>query len=283
VSTVVGRSIRRVVATRRRSRAGGVMTLTGHLSEFRRRVTIAIVGVLVGAVVGFAITDSLIEILTAPIRDIAQTSGDTSVALSYFSVTAAFDLRMRIAILAGFLLSAPVWIWQAWAFVTPGLTRKEVRYTVGFTAVAGALFLGGCAAGLAVVPHVIELMSSFVPEGGAQFYDSSYYYDFVLKLIVVTGIAFLFPIFLVALNFAGVLSGVGILRGWRFAIVAAATFAALATPAADLVSMAMLSGILIVLYMLAAVVALVADRRRNRSASLPATERRGDSAIQGAH
>jgi sec-independent protein translocase protein TatC len=241
------------------------MSLAQHLLELRRRLVIAILGLVVGMVVAFVITDPVIHLITEPIRQIAEESGDADkVALMFTTVTSGFDLRLRIAFAIGLLLSAPIWLWQIWAFIMPGLTRKEVRYTIGFLAAAIPLFFAGCYVGLLVMPHIVELMSTFIPEGGSAFYDASYYYDFVFKLLIIVGISFVAPVFLVALNLAGIVSGRDILKGWRVAVLIAAVFAALATPAADLVSMFLLMGILVLLFFAAAGVSFLFDRRRRK-------------------
>jgi len=238
------------------------MTLGQHLIELRRRLMIGGIGLVVGMVIAAIITDPVINLLTEPIRVIAEQRGDDFTRLNFDTITSGFDLRVRIAFAIGLLLSAPIWLWQIWAFVVPGLTRKEVRYTVGFLAAAIPLFFAGMALGWLVMPHVIEVMARLVPEQGSLFYKYDYYYDFVFKLLLVVGIAFVLPVFLVALNVAGVMSGRAILRGWRVAVLVAAGFGAVATPAADVVSMLMLAGILVLLYFAAAGVSLLFDRRR---------------------
>jgi sec-independent protein translocase protein TatC len=252
-----------------RSRA---LPLMAHLAELRRRLVIAAVAVVVGMVIAFLTTDWLIGLLNEPIRTVAASegraiSGSALTALNFDTVTSGFDLRMRIAFAIGLLVSAPVWLWQIWAFVMPGLTRREIRYTWGFLGAAIPLFFGGCAIGCLIIPHVISLMSNFVPDSSALLFKYDTYYDFVFKFFIVLGCAFVLPVFLVALNFAGVVSGKAILRGWRMAVVAAAVFAALATPAADVTSMLMLAGILVLLYIAAALVSLLVDRRRRRRAN----------------
>lgn len=239
------------------------MSLGQHLVELRKRLMIAAIALVVGMVVAFVITDPIIAWITQPIEDIAARRGDDDLtALTFGTVTSAFDLRMRIAFSIGIFLSAPVWLWQIWAFIMPGLTRKEIRYTIGFVAAAVPLFFGGCYLGVVVVPHVIELMWQFTPEGAANLYQAAEYYDFVFKLMIVIGISFVLPVFLVALNVAGVMSGKAILKGWRVAILIATVFAALATPAADVVSMLMLAGILTVLFFAAAGLSMLFDRRK---------------------
>ncbi|SDH29406.1 twin-arginine translocase subunit TatC [Microbacterium pygmaeum] len=239
------------------------MSLGQHLVELRKRLIWAALALIVGMVVAFFITDWVIWLITGPIRQIAEAEGDAAkVELMFSTVTGAFDLRLRMSFAIGLMISAPVWLWQIWAFVMPGLTRKEIRYTVGFVAAAVPLFFAGCYVGLLVMPHVIEIMNSFVPDGGASFFDASYYYDFVFKLLIVVGVSFVLPVFLVALNLAGVMSGKAILKGWRVAVIVAVVFSALATPAADIVSMLMLAGMLIVLFFAAAGLSLLFDRRR---------------------
>jgi sec-independent protein translocase protein TatC len=169
---------------------------------------------------------------------------------------------MRIALSIGFIISAPVWMWQVWAFIMPGLTRKEVRYTVWFLGVAIPLFFGGGVVAIYVAPHIIEVMTTFVPEGGVNYFDAGQYFDFIFKLVLVLGVSFVLPLVLVALNLAGVMSGRGILRGWRIAVLIATLFAAIATPGADIFSMLLLAGIMVVLYFAAALVSLLFDRRR---------------------
>ncbi len=240
------------------------MSLSGHLVELRKRLMIAAAALVVAMVIAFFVTDPVIYMITDPIRVIAAKRGDDFSALNFGSVTAAFDMRMRIAFTIGIFLSAPVWLWQIWAFVMPAMTRREIRYTIGFVGSAIPLFFAGCYVGILIMPHVIELMWSFTPEGGANFYNAQDYYDFVFKLMIVIGVAFVLPVFLVALNVAGVVSGRAILKSWRIAVLVAAVFAAVATPAADVISMLLLGGILIVLYFAAALISVLFDRNRRR-------------------
>jgi sec-independent protein translocase protein TatC len=242
------------------------MSLGAHLKEARRRLIIAVIGLAAGMVVAFFVTDPIIWYITEPIRILdARRGTETPFAQFVFSgVSSAFDLRLRISFAIGLLLSAPVWLWQIWAFIMPGLTRKEVRYTISFVGAAIPLFFGGAYVAILVAPHVIEIMSNFVPEGGVNYFNAKEYYDFIFKFIIVIGVAFVLPVFMVALNFAGLLTGRAMLGGWRWAVLVASLFAAIATPAADIFSMLMLAGILIVLYFAATLLSLLLDRRRRK-------------------
>ncbi|MGC5223023.1 twin-arginine translocase subunit TatC [Micromonospora sp. DT81.3] len=241
------------------------MSLGAHLVELRRRLLISVLGLIAGMVIAFIVTDAIIQVLTDPIRLVAESRGDADqVALMFTTVTSGFELRIRISVVVGLILSAPVWLSQIWLFVMPGLTRKETRYTWGFLGAAIPLFFAGTYVGWLIVPHIVELMATFVPDGGSLFYDTTYYYDFVLKLLLVVGVSFVLPVFLVLLNLAGIMSGIAILKGWRVAVLVITLFAAMATPAADVVSMLMLAGIMVVLYFAAVGVALLFDRRRSK-------------------
>lgn len=245
------------------------MGLAQHLIELRKRLMIAALALVVGVVFAFFVSDLVISIISEPIRVIAEDGDDpTKVALNFTTVTSGFDMRMRIAIAAGILASAPIWMWQAWAFVMPGLTRKEVRYTAGFLGAAIPLFFAGAWLGLVTMPHIVEIMNTFVPDHAASFYDAVYYYDFVFKLLIVFGVSFVLPVFLVALNLAGVITGKAILRGWRAAVLVAVLFAAVATPAADVMSMLLLAGVLTLLFFAAAGLSLIVDRRRRTKDAL---------------
>ncbi len=113
------------------------MSLGQHLVELRKRILIAALALIVGMVVAFFITDPVIYLITEPIRQIAADEGDEAkVELMFSTVTGAFDLRLRMSFAIGILISAPIWLWQIWAFIMPGLTRKEVKYTIGFVAAA---------------------------------------------------------------------------------------------------------------------------------------------------
>lgn len=239
------------------------MSLGQHLIELRRRLVIAAIGLVVGMIVAFIITDHVIWLITEPIRVVGEARGESSsVTLMFATVTSAFDLRLRISFALGLLLSAPVWLWQIWAFMMPGLTRKEITYTIGFVAAAVPLFFAGCFVGWLIMPHIVELMAGFTPTGASNFFDAKYYYDFVFKLVLVVGVSFVLPVFLVALNLAGIMSGMAILKSWRIAVLVAVLFAGLATPAADVISMLLLAGILVVLFFAAAALSMIFDRRR---------------------
>jgi len=236
------------------------MSLGQHLVEFRGRLVKAALAIAVASVGGFFVADFVWSLLAAPLIDVANDSGRIA-QINYTSISEAFDTKIAIALTVGIVASSPIWLWQIWSFVTPALVRREKRFAFGFLLTAIPLFLLGCGTGWWLFPHVVELMTSFAPEGSTTLLTAKYYLDFSIKFVIAIGIGFDLPVFLVLLNFTGVLSAKAIISGWRWAIVGITTFTALATPAADVVSMFLLAIPMLVLYFLAAFVAWIRDRR----------------------
>lgn len=247
----------------RAARRARSMPLAGHLRELRRRATVVAAAVILGAVAGWFLTDHVLALLAMPLGALSERTGQLA-ALNFDSVTTAFELRMRLALLLGVLVSSPVWMFQIAAFLIPGLTRREARYSLGFVGAAVPLFLCGAAAGIIVLPHIVEMMLGFTPAGSAAMMRAGAYYEFALRLMITTGVAFALPVVVVLLNTVGLLSGRTVLLGWRWAIVAITAFTAMSTPAADVIGMLLLALPMVALYFAAVGVCLWNDRRRSR-------------------
>jgi sec-independent protein translocase protein TatC len=271
-------------ANPRKSNPERRMSLGAHLIELRKRLTRAAFAVLGGTIIGWMIYDlswlgDLLDpaipgaadvlhgqgtwsAISGPVFTIAEQLGVDAekITLNFGTLTGALDIQFQISLVVGIILSSPVWLYQIFAFFVPGLTAKEKRYTFGFFFSAVPLFLLGCAAGWMVLPRIVEFMFRFVPPGASQLYDTKTYVDFILKLLLATGVAFVMPVFLVLLIFASVLQGKTILKGWRWAVLIIVVFTAMATPAADPISMLLLALPMVLLYFLAVGVALWHDR-----------------------
>lgn len=239
----------------------GRMSLGEHLVEFRRRLFLSVAGIAITAVGGFFIADFVWAALSAPLEVVAESSSRLA-QINYTSISEAFDTKLAIAITVGVVVSSPLWLWQIWAFITPALVRKEKMYAVGFLVSAIPLFLAGCAAGWWVFPHVVEVMTGFAPDGTTTLLTARYYLDFSIKFILAIGVGFVLPVFLVLLNFTGVMSAASIIKGWRWAILLITLFTAIATPAADVLSMFLLAIPMVFLYYVAAFIAHLHDRRK---------------------
>lgn len=237
------------------------MPASAHLRELRSRLVRASLAVVAGVVAGWFFSDAVLDLVRVPIEQLAASREAT---LNYASVSSAFDLKLRIAIYCGVALAGPVVLWQALAFTLPGLTGKERRWATSFIATAVPLFASGCVAGTWIFPHIVEVLAGFTPVEDSTVLDAAYYVDFVLKLVLFSGVAFVSPVFVVLLNVIGVLPGRTIVRSWRVVIVAVVVFCAIATPAADVASMFLLAAPLCLLFVGAAGVALLHDRAAAR-------------------
>jgi sec-independent protein translocase protein TatC len=239
------------------------MSLGQHLLELRKRLFIAGLAVVLASIVGWFLSDLILNALRNPILEVGRDQGRNA-TLNYQTITSAFDLKLQISLYAGIIISSPVWLYQIFAFLVPGLTRKEKRYTFGFFFSAVPLFLAGCVAGWFVLPHIVELLTRFAGAQDSSLITAKDYFDFVLKLVLAVGVAFVLPAFLVLFNVMGMLSGKSIIKSWRVAILAITVFTAIATPAADVMSMFLLAVPMVVLYLLAAGIAVLNDKRRSR-------------------
>lgn len=234
------------------------MSLGAHLIELRKRIIIAGIAIAIGAIAGFIVEPNVWDAIRQPIEAIAKKQ---NASINYTGITEAFDLRVQLGFMIGIIATSPVWLYQIWAFIVPALVLRERRYALAFLGSAVPLFLAGATLGWLIFPRTVTLLLSFASNQDATFLTARYFLDFVVKLVLAVGIAFVLPVFLVLLNFIGILSAKAILKGWRIAILCIVIFTALATPAADPFAMFMLAIPMVVLYFAAAGIAWLHDRR----------------------
>ncbi len=241
----------------------GRMPLRAHLRELRRRLTFVALGLVVGAVAGWLLYQPVFEALIRPLRQIAQ-ERDEVVAVNFSGLLASFDMQMQVSLFLGVLLTSPWWIYQVWAFVTPGLTRKERRTAVVFLASAVPLFLAGSLVAWWALPRAVRMLLAFTPAGATNLIDAPTYLSFVMRVVLAFGIAFLLPVVMVALNLVGLVRGRTWLKGWRWAVVGVFAFAAVATPTPDPWTMLLVALPMVLLYFAAVWVCAAHDRRVER-------------------
>jgi sec-independent protein translocase protein TatC len=247
------------------------MPLRAHLVELRRRVFLAAIGVVVGAVIGWFLYDPVFTALQRPIELAAAERSDL-ITLNFAGIATSFDMQVKVSFFLGIILSSPWWLYQFWAFVTPGLTRKERGYAIGFVAVAVPLFLAGAFMAWWVLPNAVRLLTEFTPTGATNIIDAQTYLGFVMRIMLAFGIAFLLPIIMVALNFAGIGTAAMWRKGWRWAVLLSFVFAAVVTPTPDALTMLAVAVPMSALYFVALGVCVVHDRRVDRrrvAAGLP--------------
>jgi len=246
--------------------AQNAMPLTEHLRELRSRLGKSALAIAAGMVVGWMYYPQIFAWLSAPFETIVEQARaeGRDVMLALTGVADPFILQLQIAAVAGVVLASPVWLYQLWRFVTPGLHRHERRWALGFAAVAAPLFLAGVAVAYTVLPIGLQLLFGFTPEGVENIVSVDRYLSFFLRTVLVFGVGFLVPLLLVLLNFAGVLSGRRLVSWWRWIVVTIMVFAAVATPTGDPVNMALLGIPIMILVAIAVGVCVLNDRRRDR-------------------
>ncbi|WP_159825727.1 twin-arginine translocase subunit TatC [Arthrobacter sp. 9AX] len=258
------------------------MALWDHLKELKNRLIKSAIGVVIGGIGGWILYDPLLKALAEPVNRISEQTGGLA-AINFGSIASPFDFKLQMSLLIGVVISSPIWIYQLWAFITPGLTSKERRYTLGYMAAAVPLFLAGIWAGWLVVPQVVHALTQFTPEGSSSVIDARTYIEFVTRMVLVLGVAFLVPVVLVGVNMAGIISGRVILKAWRITVFLVFVLAAIAAPGADAISMFMLAGPLLVLFFAAIGICLMNDKRRERRQAkrVAETEATADIATPG--
>jgi sec-independent protein translocase protein TatC len=242
------------------------MTLVEHIRELRSRLFKGSLGVLLGLIVGIFYSSQVQDFINRPYCDFQKTkivSGSTELACRFVanSPVDPFLLKLKIGLYVGLLLASPIWLYQLWAFVAPGLHRRERRYTYAFTAAAVPLFASGAFLAFFVVSKSLRF---FLAGKYSVDVNVSGYFSFVTGVMLLFGAAFEFPLLVLMLNFAGVLSANRMFSWWRPAIFLMFVFAAIVTPTPDPFGMTVLAVAMAVLYFGACGIAYLNDRRRAR-------------------
>ena len=236
------------------------MSLSGHLKELRNRLFWSALFIIGGSVAGWFMFDTVFNELQRPIVELAAKPGSNA-TINFPTVVSALDVRVQVSIFLGILMSAPIWLYNLWAFVTPGLKKRERRYTIGFVLASVPLFIGGTALAWSSLPAFVVVLVGFTPDGAANVINASEYILFTIRILLVFGLAFVMPVALVMLNFAGVITAQNIIKSWRMAVFVSAVVGAIATPVAEPMAMFLLMGPLLILYFVAAGIAYLHDKR----------------------
>lgn len=247
------------------------MPFMEHLRELRYRLLIALSAIALGGVLGFVWWgvspfgfSSLGDLLTGPYCALPPTLRLTPnpgrCQLLQTAPFEVFTLRMKVGVAAGAVLTAPIWIYQIWAFITPGLYDKERKFAVTFVGTASVLFAGGAVLAYFVVPTGLSFLVNL---GGGQFITAltgQSYISFLLTMLAVFGLTFELPLLVVMLNRVGVLPYAKLKRWQRGILFGLFVLAAVATPGNDPISMLALAFALVVLFETAVLIARAHDR-----------------------
>ena len=248
----------------------GQMALADHLRELRARLMIVAVTIVLGIVVAWFFYDRTFQLLLDPYNEARKTlearGVETQPVIS--GVAASLLLRLKISALAAVIVTCPIWLYQIWAFIVPGLHPHERRSTKMFAVIAGPLFVAGVAVAYYVLPKGMEVLIGFTPADIQSLIEFDRYLSFLIRMMLVFGVAFEIPLFVVMLNLAGVVSGktLGAYRPWI--VIGTFVFAAVATPSTDPFSMIFLAVPMALLFLVSEVIARAVDRRRARADGL---------------
>jgi sec-independent protein translocase protein TatC len=260
----------RMLSRRRVRSPDGSMPLREHLVELRQRLIKAIFFLIIGGIAGWFFYPSIIELLKQPYCQIpAEHRGNFGGApgtcsLPFFGPLDGFVLRFKVAGIAGLVLSSPFWLYQLWAFITPGLRRNERRWTVLFVVASTLLFACGAVLSYFTLGKALTLLVNISGPGTIAVIEITRYIGFVMTMLLVFGVSFELPLLVVMLNLVGILSAQRLIRWQRMAIFLIFVFAAVATPSQDPISMCMLALPMCLLFEVAILIAWVHDRRKAR-------------------
>jgi sec-independent protein translocase protein TatC len=264
------------------------MPLAEHLRELRNRLAKALLAIVAVSVVAAFFYTDIINLITRPILESVgcektfdqlakSTSGEPCAQITINGLLTPFTLALKVSLMAGVVAASPVWLYQLWAFVAPGLHRHEKKYAYAFVATGAPLFIIGAYFAYSVLPTTAKVLLDFTPGNTTNLLPLDDLLDLVLRMVLVFGLSFELPLLLIFLNLTGVLTGKRMLGWWRGMIMGITLFAAIATPSTDPVTMLLLAGPIWVLYFGAVLFSLLNDRRRHRREALgPADDEASD-------
>ncbi|APT93708.1 hypothetical protein CPHO_06115 [Corynebacterium phocae] len=253
------------------------MTLIEHLQELRKRLFLAVLFLSLGTAVGFIWYGSapagwapLGEILRQPYCDLppemrASFNADNECRLLATRPFEMFMLRLKVGALAGVVISSPLWLYQVWAFIVPGLHKNERRWTYAFVSVAVLLFTAGALLAYFVMSIGLRFLLGIGDEFQAAALSGGDYYNYFLALLVIFGISFEVPLVIVMLNVLGIVEYATVKGKRRLTVVIIMVFAAVLTPGGEPASMLIMSVCVWLLVELAFQFCRINDKRRNRS------------------
>ncbi|MET9972162.1 twin-arginine translocase subunit TatC [Streptomyces sp. NPDC006356] len=247
----------------------GRMPLVEHLRELRNRLAKGMLAITVVTIVAAFYNAELMKFLSDPVprctTGLGETTGGACAVVAYTDLLSPFTTTVKVSLMAGIVLSSPVWLYQLWAFVAPGLHKSERKYTYYFVAAAVPLFFGGAWLAYTIMPISMRVLLGITPDGSANILPMDKILDFSVRMVLVFGAAFELPLLLVMLNLTGMVTGRRMLGWWRGVVMGVFVFGAVATPTTDPIGMMALAGPIVILYFMAVGFSILNDRRRRRN------------------
>jgi sec-independent protein translocase protein TatC len=246
--------------------ADGSMTLIEHLYELRNRLFKASLGVVAGMAVGLFVSSDILAFLVRPYSEALRALHLPQRALQQLGPADYLILQLKVGLYAGIVLGAPVWLYQLWSFITPGLHRHERRWAYAFVAVATPLFVAGAGLAYFVIAKGLEFLLAGTGAAAQAALEVTRYIDFVTGMMMLFGVGLEFPLIVMMLNLVGLVSARRLLSWWRVAVFLTFAFAAVVTPTPDPFGMIALALPMSLLYFAAVGIAFLNDRRKARTA-----------------
>ena len=242
------------------------MPLMDHLRELRSRLVKAVLAIVVGTIIALVFYEHILDWLSKPYTDIRPQLEEKGIQtdLVLTGVGGAFTFQLKIGLITGIVMSSPIWLYQLWAFVLPALHRNEKRGVIVLTALGAPLFMAGAYGAYLVLPKAILLLIGFVPAGWGSLLTGAEYLNFVVRMVLVFGIAAEIPLVVTMLNRMGAVSAKQLAAGRPWIVICIFIFAAIATPTTDPLTMLFLAAPMTILYFVAEIIAKFTDRRRSK-------------------
>jgi len=239
------------------------MALSDHLRELRARLLKSAVVILLGVVVALFFFDQIFDLVLKPYNEARQALGKSVKTDPVVGgVGGPLVLQLKLCGMVGLVATSPYWLYQIWAFILPGLHRRERKWTRVFATIAGPLFLAGVVLGYLTLPKGLEILIGFTQDELTNLVEFGDYLTFLIRTLLVFGVAFEIPVFVILLNLAGVVSGAALGAHRPWIVLGTFIFAAVATPSTDPFTMLLLAIPMLVLFVISEVICRVLDRRR---------------------
>jgi sec-independent protein translocase protein TatC len=241
----------------------GRMALSDHLRELRARIMRILVVIVVGLVVSLFFYEPIFELVYGPYQKAAeQLTGEVNTQATIAGAGGPLMMYLKLCGMVSVVVTSPLWLYQIWAFILPGLHAQERKWSKVFAAIAGPLFLAGVLLGYFTLPKGLEILIGLTPGNLTNLVEFGDYLSFLIRTLLVFGVAFEIPVFVILLNLAGVLKGKSIGEHRPWIVIGTFIFAAIATPSTDPFTMLFLAIPMVLLFAVSEVIARVLDRRR---------------------
>lgn len=246
----------------------GTMSIVEHLYELRNRLIKAVVFMFIGGVLCYIFYNNILDLLTHPYCSLpakyrpSVINHQQGCRLPYFGPVDGLFVRIKTSAVAGFVITMPFWVYQIWAFITPGLKKNERKYALSFLFSSTVLFALGAGLAYVVLEKGLHILMQQSGSNTFALLEVGQYLSFVLTLVLVFGISFEFPLVVVMLNLVGVLTHERLMKWQRYIIFLVFAFSAVATPTGDPFTMSALAVPMCLLFEVAVLAAWRHDKRK---------------------